>query len=371
VEKLQLVLPPKIKNRNGSPGESASRNSNIRPGQQGVNEHFGVSETSLPTGTILNSFGMIPMAELIKVDAGFATIGQGAGPMMVTWKAGLFTKHGLDVARPRLMGGANGVIRGLSSGEIQFGNMAAPAALRANLRDEADVVFLTGGINQQFIMGRPEIDDRRQLSGKKIGFVGDGGLNDALVRFIIDRLEQTGIRGLRPEIIPRGGNKELDALLDGRCDAIVITPPESIDAARKGCRYLIDFAEFGLNYALGGIAARRDTIRQQPEVTRKFIRAYVEGMHRYRIDREFTVDVQAEYSGIEDRSVAEETYDLTRPGMPRVPYPVVSALQTLLDFMAGEMHEAKNVDARRFVDDRFIRELEESGFIDSLEGRNG
>ena len=121
-----------------------------------------------------------------------------------------------------------------------------------------------------------------------------------------------------------------------------------------------------MNYALGGIAARRDYVEQNPEITRKFIKAYVEGMHRYRTDREFTVGVQAEYSGIADRSVAEETYDLTQPGMPSVPYPVVSSLQTLLDFMAKELPEAKNADARRFVDDRFIRELDESGFIASL-----
>ncbi|HEX9147021.1 MAG TPA: hypothetical protein VGA09_22320 [Candidatus Binatia bacterium] len=54
--------------------------------------------------------------------------------------------------------------------------------------------------------------------------------------------------------------------------------------------------------------------------------------------------------------------------MPRIPYPVVSALQVLLDFMAKELPEAKNADARRFVDDRFIRELETTGFIDSLSG---
>ena len=42
------------------------------------------------------------MADLIKIKAGFATIGQGAGPMMVTWKAGLFHKHGLDIDRPPL-----------------------------------------------------------------------------------------------------------------------------------------------------------------------------------------------------------------------------------------------------------------------------
>jgi ABC-type nitrate/sulfonate/bicarbonate transport system substrate-binding protein len=310
------------------------------------------------------------MTDLIRIDAGFATIGQGAGPMMVTWKAGLFQKHGLDVARPRIMGGAKGVVRGLMAGEIQFGNMAAPAPLRANLKGEADLVFLTGGINQQFIMGRPGISSRTELTGKKIGFVGDGGLNDALVKFIIEKLDADGIKGLHEEPMRPGGEAELEALMTGKVDAVVSTPPESIDAERKGCKYLIDFAEYGLNYALGGIAARRDYVEQNPDITRKFIKAYVEGMHRYRTDREFTVDVQAEYSGIADRTVAEDTYHLTQPGMPTIPYPVVASLQTLLDFMANELPEAKNADARRFIDDRFIRELEEDGFITSLSARS-
>ena len=308
------------------------------------------------------------LANLIKINAGFATIGQGAGPMMVTWKAGLFQKHGLDIDRPRIMGGAMGVVRGLMSGEIQFGNLAAPAPLRANLKGEADIVFLTGGINQQFIMGRPGINSREELAGKKIGFVGDGGLNDALVKFIIVKLAAVGIKGLREE--PIVSASDVEALLSGKCDAVVITPPESIVAQRKGCKVLVDFAEHGLNYALGGIAARRDYVQGHSEITRKFIKAYVEGMHRYCTDREFTVGVQAEYSGIADRTVAEETYDLTRPGMPQIPYPMVSALQTLLDFMSKEIPEANNADAWRFVDDRFIRELDDSGFIAALSERD-
>jgi ABC-type nitrate/sulfonate/bicarbonate transport system substrate-binding protein len=306
------------------------------------------------------------MTELIPLSAGFATIGQGAGPMMVTWKAGLFHKHGLAIDRPRIMGGAKGVVLGLMSGEIQLGNLAAPAALRANLKGEADLVFLTGGINQQFIVGRPGISSRQELAGKKIGFVGDGGLNDALVKFIIDKLRAAGIGDLRATPVPAGGDKEIEALLRGECDAIVSTPPECIGAHRQGCHYLVDFAEYGLNYALGGIAARRSYLEQNLEVATKFIKAYVEGMHRYRTDRDFTIGVQAEYSGIADRSIAEETYDLTRPGMPAVPYPVVSALQVLLNFMAGEVPEAQNADARNFVDLRFIRDLEESGFIAAL-----
>lgn len=310
------------------------------------------------------------MTKLTPLSAGFATIGQGAGPMMVTWQAGLFEKYGLDVRRPRIMGGAKGVVRGLMSGKIQLGNMAAPAPLRANLKGEADVVFLTGGINQQLIIGRPGIQSRDELAGKKIGFVGDGGLNDALVKFIIEKFNATGITGLREEPIAPGGQAELEALLSGKCDAVVGTPPECIEAHRKGCQYLVDFSEYGLNYALGGIAARRDYVLENPEITQKFIKAYVEGMHRYRTDRDFTVGVQAEYSGIADRTIAEETYDLTRPGMPAVPYPVVMALQTLLNFMANELPEARNADASKFVDDRFIRELEENGFIASLSNRS-
>lgn len=306
------------------------------------------------------------MTEVISLDAGFATIGQGAGPMMVTWKAGLFHKHGLAIERPRIMGGAKGVVLGLMSGEIQFGNLAAPAALRADLKGEADLVFLTGGINQQFILGRPGIETRQELAGKTIGFVGDGGLNDALVKFIIEKLTAAGITDVRETPVPAGGDQEIAALLRGECDAIVSTPPECISAHREGCKYLIDFAEYGLNYALGGIAARRSYVEENLEIARKFVTAYVEGMQRYRSDRDFTIGVQAEYSGIADRTIAEETYDLTRPGMPAVPYPVVSSLQVLLNFMAREVPEAQNADARTFVDERFIRELEKSGFIAAL-----
>lgn len=310
--------------------------------------------------------GTFAVADLIKINAGFATIGQGAGPMMVTWRAGLFRKHGLDIDRPRLMGGAKAVVRGLMSGEIQFGNLAAPAPLRANLRGEADVVFLTGGINQQFLIGRPGLNSRQDLAGKIIGTVADGGIGDALVKFVIAKLTAAGIKGIREEPIGAGAEAELAALLDAKVDAVVGTPPECIHPIRHGCKYLIDFAEYGLNYALGGIAGRRAYVEENSEITRKFVKAYVEGMHRYRTDREFTVDVQADYSAIADRTIAEETYDLTQPGMPRAPYPIVAALQTLLDFMANELPEARGADAKKFVDDRFIRELEENDFIAAL-----
>lgn len=305
------------------------------------------------------------MEQFDEVAAGYATIGQGAGPMIVTERAGLFAKHGLRV-QSRLMGGAKGVVRGLMAGEIQFGNLAAPALLRADLLGQADLIFLTGGINQQFLMGHPGIENYRQLAGGGIGFVGDGGLNDVLVYFVIEQLAKRGIQGIRSVADAGGGRRSVAKLLNREWDAAVITPPDALEAKRAGCHFLLDFAEFGLNFALGGIAARRGYIHEHKGITQRFVRAYVEGMHRYRTDRSFTVQVQQEYSGITDRTIAEETYDITRPGMPKVPYPVLRALKVALQVMSKDLSAAATADPSRFVDDSFIKELEANGFISSI-----
>jgi ABC-type nitrate/sulfonate/bicarbonate transport system substrate-binding protein len=304
-----------------------------------------------------------------KIIAGFAGIGQGAGPMILTARAGLFAQHGLDVETP-LLRGAVSVVKALMAGELQFGNLAAPALLRAGLSDGSDVVYLTGGINQQFLMGRPGITDRKQLAGGKIALAGDRGVNDLMVHFVIEQLERAGIHGIG--LTPQEGKdrERVNHLLQAKCDAAIFSPPLALEAKRRGCNILVDFADYGLNFALGGIAARRSYIDRNPDITTRFIKAYVSGMHRYHTDRAFAVRVQQEYSGITDPAIAEETYDITRPGMPRVPYPVTSALATALRVMAKDLPAAATADAGRFVEDRFLREIEDTGFITALYGTN-
>lgn len=295
------------------------------------------------------------MTQPIKLSVGYATTGQGAGPVIVTEKAGLFLEQGLDVTT-HLLHGARGVVAGLMGGTIQFGNLAAPALLKSVLVDGADVAFLTGGINQQFLMGRPGVDRREQLAnGGKIGLMEDGGLNDLLVYFIVDEFKKAGIDGV--QLVALSGEDKLDPLTTGKCDALIVTPPECIVAKRLGCHYLVDFGDYGLNFALGGIAARRAYVQEHPEIAEKFVTAYLKGMKLYKTDREFTVTVQQQYSQLSDRSVAEETYDLTAPGMPMVPYPDPKALATALTILAKKLPQAAAVDPSTFIDDQFLRRL--------------
>jgi ABC-type nitrate/sulfonate/bicarbonate transport system substrate-binding protein len=101
-------------------------------------------------------------------------------------------------------------------------------------------------------------------------------LNDVLVHFIIDQLEAAGIRNLRQVPLPAGEKARIEALVSGKCDAMVITPPEALDAKRQGCSFIVDFADYGLNYALGGLAARRDYVEANQDIIRRIVKAYVE-----------------------------------------------------------------------------------------------
>jgi hypothetical protein len=91
-------------------------------------------------------------------------------------------------------------------------------------------------------------------------------------------------------------------------------------------------------------------------------------MHRYKTDRALVMEVQQEYSGFRDQQIAEETYAATEPGFPRAPYPVTTGLEIVLKTLAETNPNAADTDARSLVDDSFIRELDESGYIARLWG---
>jgi hypothetical protein len=50
----------------------------------------------------------------------------------------------------------------------------------------------------------------------------------------------------------------------------------------------------------------------------------------------------------------------------RVPYASPKAVETSLDFIAAEEPKAKGANARLFVDESILREIEASGFIKTL-----
>jgi NitT/TauT family transport system substrate-binding protein len=300
---------------------------------------------------------------LTVVPVAYAGEGQGAGPVFVTQRAGFFADEGLDV-QIKLLDGAKRVVRGLLDGEVVFANLAAPAVVYACL-DGAPLVYLTLGINQQFVVGAPGITSVKELAGKRISVGEEGQLGAVLGLFIQPRLEALGAPGV--QILFGDSNRvRSEGLLEGKFEGSILSPPLAVEAKQAGCHFLVDFADYGLNFTLGGVATTRRVIEEQPDLVRKFVRAYVRGMHRYKTDKPMVMEIQQEYSGFQNQKVAEETYDITEPGFPRAPYPVTSGLQTVLDTLARTDPRALRADPREMVNDTFLRELDSSGYIDSL-----
>jgi hypothetical protein len=52
-----------------------------------------------------------------------------------------------------------------------------------------------------------------------------------------------------------------------------------------------------------------------------------------------------------------------------VPYPSVVAMQAVVDTLAESEPKADKADAKKFINDRFLKKLEDEGFVQKLFGR--
>jgi hypothetical protein len=68
-----------------------------------------------------------------------------------------------------------------------------------------------------------------------------------------------------------------------------------------------------------------------------------------------------------DQEQLSEAYDIyANKYLARVPLPTIEAMRAVLEELESRNPKAKGQDPRRFFDDRFVRELQSSGFIDAL-----
>ena len=271
---------------------------------------------------------------------GYASEGQGVTPLAAALESGAMLDQGFDVTLAK-MGDAHAVVAGLASGAIVFGNLAAPALVLAAAEGRADLVFLAGGVNQQFLVGAPGVT-LDALPGLSLGMSHPGDLTDFLGQLTIDR-----VLGGSGELRAVGGSQSrLRAVLDGEVAATPLSPPTAVQAKHAGCSWLYDYAEMGLNFAIGGIAATRSIVDSEPELVRRFLRGYLEGQRRYKQDRDFGVAIHEQY-GETTRTIAGETYDVTHAGFRDFPDPATEGMRMLVDFWksAGIIPEAFRVES--------------------------
>jgi hypothetical protein len=100
-----------------------------------------------------------------------------------------------------------------------------------------------------------------------------------------------------------------------------------------------------------------------------FLRAYVEAIKIFKTEPEYTLKALAQFSRVNDQELLKEAYEYNKNKIPDIPYPSVSAMQAVVDPLVAAESKLGKIDAKNFVTDRYLKKLEEEGFVQKLMGR--
>jgi NitT/TauT family transport system substrate-binding protein len=305
-----------------------------------------------------------PPAE--KIIIGWSAISGSHAPVWITKEAGLFEKQGLDVTLIYIDGGSKAT-QALLSGDVPIAQVGGNAPIIARLRG-ADVTMIAGLTNilAYSLIVAPEIKRPEDLKGKKLSVSRFGSNSDYATRKILVKW------GLRPDVdvailqIPGGQPARLAAVQIGQIHGLVAQPPVTNLARKFNLNILAQPEDFGGAYPTTPVASRNSFIKQRRETVRKFMRALVEGIYVYKSQKEFSKKVMAKYTKVNDQEVLEDSYQFFSRLVPAKPYPPIDGIKEALVELSEAEPKARGARPEEFADMSFVKELDESGFIDAL-----
>lgn len=307
-------------------------------------------------------------AQLTRLNVGYSALSADQLPAWIGKDAGIFAKHGLDVQLIYFTGGSTAILA-LVSGDVPITQVSGPGLVSSALGG-SDAVFIAAGITSlnYVLMGKPGVKTIEQLKGGTLAISRFGSATDSIARFA---LKKVGLSvGKDVALIQVGsGPERLSALQTGRVTAALINPPSSFIAEKRGMAVLADVAQMGLVFQHTGAATTKKFIRERNDVVRRYVRAHVEAVHRMWTDKEATIRALGKYMG---SGLDREILDRSRENVmheslyPKKQYPSLEGLKTVIEDLAERDPRAKTVKPEQFVDFSFIRELDQSGFIDGL-----
>ena len=307
-------------------------------------------------------------AQLTRLHVGYSALSGDQLPAWVAKETGIFEKNGLDVQLIFFTGGSTATMA-LVSGDTPISQISGPGLVNSALAG-ADAVFVAAGITSlnYVLMGKPDVKTAEQLKGGSVAISRFGSATDFIARYALSKIGLTP--GKDVTIVQIGtGPDRLSAVLTGRVHAAVINPPSSFIAQKRGLTVVADVAKMGLVFQHTGATTTRRFIRENPDLVRRYVKSQVEAVHHIWTDKEASIRALTKYmgSGVE-REILEKTRDdlLTEALLPKKQYPSLEGLKTVLAPLAEKDPKAKAAKPEDFADLSFIRELDQSGYIDSL-----
>ncbi len=295
----------------------------------------------------------------------FGSTGPNLTPFWVGRDAGVYRKYGLDVDVV-FFRGSTIAINALATKDAQFGAFGASSSVLAKLGGVDTVLIATATPGLLFyLVARPEVRNANDLKGKKIAVSRPGTDSDLAARVAVQKL---GLAEKDVQIISMGTDAErMTAMGQGIADATVVTIGGYVAAQKLGFHSLIDLSQAHIPYEAASLITTRTLIRENPDKVLRFTKGFVAAIAYAQSHREATLKILSKYMRTSDREILGASYDYyVGRIIPRAPYVSEKGLQAVIEFIRQRNPQTPNVSAQDFMDNRFIKELDERGFINSL-----
>ena len=128
----------------------------------------------------------------------------------------------------------------------------------------------------------------------------------------------------------------------------------------------LDASKLGVQPLGADLVTTRSLIDTEGPTLNKFMKSIVEGIRYYKTHKSEALQTIGRYMKVKDVAILEAGYDFNVQEYLAKPYPSIGGMQTALEQLSQSNPKAKSADLKRFFDARFVRELDQSGYIDRL-----
>jgi len=303
-----------------------------------------------------------------KIRVGLGSVSLQSGLVYIGKDRGLFAKYGLTTEAIYIPGGSTNV-QVLVSGNLDLSQLSGAPGVAANLQG-ADIVYFAGlldKLNYQLI-ARSDIKSIEQLKGRKFAVSRYGSSADFGMRAMLKRV---GIDPVKEATILQIGDEpaRIAAITSGNVDGTVVNAPFRSEAERLKLNVLADSVKMNVPFFNTGLLGTRRFLDTQDTKVMNFLRAYLEAIKILKTERDYSVKALGQFTRVSDVKALQEGYDYFVSQLPNVPYPSAEAMQAVVAQIAETNPRARGIDARSYVSDRYLKRLEEEGFVKKLWGK--
>ena len=280
-------------------------------------------------------------------------------PFWVTYEAGLYKKYGLNTEMVLISGGLTN-IQAMMANEIAFTYLGGASPIQAIVQGADLVILATAyGLMPYGMIASKNIHAPAELKGKRVAVSRLGGIEETAARVALDQL---GVGAKNVTFLQAGPDPvRIAAIESGAAQATMLAPPGLFVATGRGLNILADLGNLKIKYPTSVITARRVYLAQNRPVVKKFLMAMVEGLHLYRQNKTFAVQVLQKFTKQATAEVLSQTYDYFSKNTPAMPLTDPAAIQAGLP-----TDKPTNRKPEEFYDNSILEELAREGFIKTL-----